>query len=244
MGLDEVEAVDYVLMLSRDEAMQEANRWSTTMSYHSAGVEEGVFEGDFDKVPASTPFASSSQRAISTSPRTGHSRHSIFPQEQQQTSRSPTSSSNQKVQVSPQNKMTPMQARFGIGRAVALPPLARSPGESRFPPISASTSPTPSRVSTGLDVARLSDASGSAGSASPHSVQSAWSTPLARSAANRPSASSTQHTSRPGASPPARRSDARTPPSGVSRTLDDMDADMRYAIELSLAEARSRGEGV
>ncbi|THU88585.1 hypothetical protein K435DRAFT_307343 [Dendrothele bispora CBS 962.96] len=45
LGLDEVEAVEYVLMLSRDEALQ---RERGQMA--SSTIEEGVFEGDFDDI--------------------------------------------------------------------------------------------------------------------------------------------------------------------------------------------------
>ncbi|KAJ7646978.1 WD40-repeat-containing domain protein [Roridomyces roridus] len=44
LGLDEVEAVEYVLMLSREEAMERERQ--------RPPIEEGVFEGDFDEVPA------------------------------------------------------------------------------------------------------------------------------------------------------------------------------------------------
>ncbi|KAK0206349.1 WD40-repeat-containing domain protein [Desarmillaria ectypa] len=54
LGLSEVEAVEYLLMLSRDE---QAEKERGTMDISSARVEEGVFEWDVDDNPRPGPLA-------------------------------------------------------------------------------------------------------------------------------------------------------------------------------------------
>jgi len=48
LGLDEVEAVEYVLMLSQDEVLERASPkcWSWGVP-----MEEGIFKDDFDDIP-------------------------------------------------------------------------------------------------------------------------------------------------------------------------------------------------
>lgn len=228
MGLDETEAIDYLLMLSRDEAMQGDNRLSPTspsMAYDSPGAEEGVFEGDFDDIPSSASFASSSQITLPMAA-TGHSGRGTPSQGWQ----IPVSRSNQNVQTS---------LRYNSGvLAGSTSPQSGLSKDTRVFPINASTSPTPSNSSIRTDATRRSNASGSGGSASPRSAQSAWNAPLSQSVA---SASRLPPTQRAAAPPPPALQTAS--PRG-STVLEDMDEGMRFAIELSLAEARSRGEDV
>ncbi|KAG7449028.1 uncharacterized protein BT62DRAFT_992160 [Guyanagaster necrorhizus] len=64
LGLSEVEAVDYLLMLSRDE---HAEKEREIMNVPSARVEEGVFEWDFDDNSHSGPSAIARRRSPSSS---------------------------------------------------------------------------------------------------------------------------------------------------------------------------------
>ncbi|KAG6816844.1 hypothetical protein H0H87_002493 [Tephrocybe sp. NHM501043] len=225
MGLDEAEAVEYVLMLSRDEALHRA----------STEVEEGVFENfDFDDLPP---------HAIASSSTTNHHFGAATPKHTRWMSAS--SSSNKKVRVSPPFRAEPMEAGWGDKSPSLSPPKSRSPqspDKTHFPPMSGSTSPPAptnrawgadrSTVSRSSSIASLSSAYGDAATpGSPRSRRSSgWAVPLR--------------------SPTATRSPVSVASSVSSnRSLgmpvqedEEMDEELKFVLELSLAEARSRGE--
>ncbi|KAG9310886.1 hypothetical protein JVU11DRAFT_8742 [Chiua virens] len=214
LGLSETEAVEYVLMLSREE--EEARQQGTV-------IDEGV-PGPNSSTPVSP-------------------RHSFSERDRQYPRVSPPIS-NEKVQVSPPFIPEPMEAGTSISplRSLTLPsPMTtRSPQSSldHFPAISSSLSSTSSsRQRT---------------PASPGQPRSVWSTPLK------------SVLPLPGPSSPRSRvvapAVARTPSSDMSLLSadiarhknafrvevqdDDMDEDLKLAIELSLAETRSSGKAV
>ncbi|TFK37552.1 hypothetical protein BDQ12DRAFT_684853 [Crucibulum laeve] len=254
LGLSEVEVVEYVLMLSRDEAMQNrAAGDGLTDQQMSAAIDEGVFEGDFDDIPVAGSSHTSDHRVYSSPLSTSSSSSSLSSRSGVTLSpsgrpvpRMNPSPSNHKVQVSPPFKAEPTEA--GSGKRPSSPPKARSPGlpplESfrlpgtiNFPPISASPK------SRGMPIASSSKRRDSGGASShssavgsPRSVKSsgsAWNTPL-----------STPAKSSPATSPPIQRSSwtSRARVSPPMAAVDEMDDDLRFALELSLAEAKSRGE--
>jgi hypothetical protein len=243
LGLSELEAVEYVLMLSRQEEEERQLRMAR---------EEGVFEGDFDDLRG-TSTSSQSQLSIplsshaSSSSSTCHSHGRQYP-------RIAHSSSNEKVQVSPPFVPEPMEAGTSIS---PLRSLITGPGT----PCNAIT--TRSTSSSSLEdfptiSSSLSSTSSTRGMSAQHSVssspdrpRSAWSTPLKSIPPS------------PSPSPSAPHSRITTPVVAMSLLTADiarnretstveqhlldpeeMDDDLRLAIELSLVEARSRGEEV
>ncbi|KAJ7451731.1 WD40-repeat-containing domain protein [Mycena galericulata] len=196
LGLDEVEAVEYVLMLSREEAIERER------SASALAIDEGVFEGDFDFDDA-VPGARRTSPARSPSPPPSPA-HSSPPRASavQSPNGRPIprpSPSNNKIQVSPPLKAEPSEALFAPSLS---PPRSLPPTAPHFPSISGTST---------------------RGSAPASPAKSAWSTPLARS---------------PVPSPGTSVSRASSSLSFVAS--DNMDADLRFAIALSLAEARSR----
>ncbi|KAI0702768.1 hypothetical protein C8Q76DRAFT_755783 [Earliella scabrosa] len=275
LGLSEVEAVEYVLMLSRDE--EEARRVGAAEAASRLGLgEEGVFLADFDDVP--TPMATpSSVFGSEAEPSFVAPSHSHSPSRRSSASAhsSPTSggssggrvfsraayvavrasSSNHKVQVSPRAQPEPMEAGSSFSTsplpsrsasssasAGALPPLPQTSDPDQFPAVAAAMSRTPSSASG-------SSVRGSA-PGSPQSFRSAWSTPLRslQSSSGAPSPSRIVGGATPPSESPSRSVAGVSGRRGavpVSRAQeDDEDEDLRFAIELSLAEARSRGEDV
>ncbi|KAJ7045871.1 WD40-repeat-containing domain protein [Mycena alexandri] len=214
LGLDEVEAVEYVLMLSREEAIEREAGASVQ------AIDEGVFEGDFDDIDGMSlnnpvprrlsPSSSPPSSAASSPPRTLVSPPASPPRASGVEARSGrpiprASGSNSKIQISPPLRAEPTEALFTPS------PPATAPAAAHFPPITSSASPR--------------------GSAA---AKSAWSTPLARS----PMPS-------PGTSVSSGGRVSRAPSSTVGFTAkpvdeEDMDDDLRLAIELSLAETLSR----
>lgn len=243
MGLDEAEAVEYVLMLSRDEALREDGGYHTTNaegSQFNTAVEEGVFEGDFDDIPSarhrpilqqlgtissSTSSWTSSARSVMSTPQS--SGRSV--------PRIRLSASNQKIQISPPCKPEAMEAGTCTGSTTTsvIASSEASTDESHFPPMSASVSPSSSpstavgdrRKGSPIQKRSPKSVSGSPQSTESTASTSAWKKPLIKSSAGSP-----------GSVPPRRSG------SSSSLPLADMDDDLKYAIELSLAEARSRGE--
>jgi hypothetical protein len=224
LGLDEAEAVEYILMLSREEAI-ERERTAAAQA-----IDEGVFEGDFDDDEISppnqrraSPARSTASSTPSSPPRT--SAPSSPPLAEASRNGRPiprVSPTNAKIQVSPPFRAEPTEALFAPS-----PPSrdTRPAAAAHFPPISSSVSPRGSVAAS--PVAKSAWSSGSGTGASP--AKSAWSTPLARSPVPSPgtSVSEGQRVSRA--------------VSSSSKANDDMDDDLRLAIELSLAEALSRG---
>ena len=258
LGLSEVEAVEYVLMLSRDE--EEARRQPRDVA-ESSGMasrdDEVVFIADFDDVP--TPMATRSSMFGSEAPSPLSSRRSSFSTHSSPNSdgaiqtgrvfpRVAPSSSNHKVQVSPRRHPEPMEA----GLVMSPLPARRASLTAGGPPPASDLEHFPAVVSRTSSSASASGSSASlAGSApgSPQSIRSAWSTPLRSlrsSEAPSPSRVPGAGSASPARSPPARA------PSGVLASAgrlgasyaEEDDGDLRFALELSLAEARSRGEDV
>lgn len=234
LGLNEAEAVEYILMLSRDEAQQHSNN-------SKFSLEEGIFENfDFDNLPSnSTHIIASSSTSLSRSqPISG----TISPKNSHLV---PPTFSNEKIRVSPPYRSEPMEAGWGDTSHSSSPSQSPpSSDDTHFPPMSASASPpTPltkiasnaSRLSISRENSNDSQGSGSGPSGqvsvsgSPQfgrSTMSAWASPLRHSPV--PVVSSV----RPG----------RSNSGGVRE--EDMDEELRFALALSLAEARSRGEDV
>jgi WD40 repeat protein len=243
MGLDEAGAVEYVLMLSRDEAVRGGGRYSTTNAEEdrATAVEEGVFEGDFDDVFTHLPpnleplgvtsSASSSSSSTRHGASTFHIRGRPIPQVN-------ASKSNQKVQLSPPYRPEVMEAGLFM-ETDNTPATHLSSDESHFPPITSTNIGTGGdrRAGNGSKVSVLGPFCEGPSSSSSAGSASAWSTPLITSAISRDGS----------LSPSAGRGSASLPPprwGPSSSHAAEMDGDLRYAIELSLAEARSRGEDV
>ncbi|KAI0087691.1 hypothetical protein BDY19DRAFT_994593 [Irpex rosettiformis] len=247
LGLSEVEAVEYVLMLSRDE--EERRR--------AAEIEDGGFAGEFDEdIDAQTGHSARTGVSAPTNVDGGGSSGRYV-------SRTPPSFVDavhaNRVQVSPRVRPEPVEAgvSFGGGISRSISSISSSSStwsgslgrsvedENEFPRMA--STPTRLSVSGSLE----SSSSGSRGG-------SAWSTPLRMTMARTGSIASSPSSSSP---------ISRTASSGnmeTSRELeglfgrmdvgsgssaeaeegsDELDNDLRFAIELSLAEARSRGEG-
>ena len=100
LGLSEVEAVEYVLMVSRDEEEQRRH------AIGSSSTDEGMFSVDSDDL---VHQGDRHRRAISSSRRSSAGQHSAG------------SDSNCKVQVSPRSRPEPMEA------GTVSPPLAMAP---------------------------------------------------------------------------------------------------------------------
>ncbi|KAG1816768.1 WD40-repeat-containing domain protein [Suillus subaureus] len=227
LGLSESEAVEYVLMLSREE--EEHRRVSHTL-------DEGVFEVDFEDetfLPVASSSLTAGGSANQSSPSSIYSR--TYP-------RAALPMTNKKVQVSPVFVPEPMEAGVTIsplriptslpGSSTgtrSLPEVARSASSSfeHFPSISSSISSSTSSL---------------------EHIRSAWSTPLR-------SPPSSHGASSPHVGTPILRTSSASFSSSMEihdrrsegellapLDSDEMDEDLKFAIELSLAEARSRGE--
>lgn len=228
LGLSESEGVEYALMLSREEE-EHHHRVSHT-------IDEGVFEGDFDDETILSVASCSSTTHNSALPVLNQSSLSSLCDHHSRTyPRAARPLTNEKVQVSPVFVPEPMEAGTTIsplriptslpGSATgtrSLPEVARSTSSSfeHFPSISSSISSSTSSL---------------------EHIRSAWSTPL------RPQPSS-PHVGTPilrtsVSSSSMEISDRRSEEElQMSVDMGEMDEDLKFAIELSLAEARSRGE--
>ena len=278
LGLNEVEAVEYVLMLSRDE--EEDRRLQ-----HSAPEDDGVFMADFDdpRTPVSGPSSFIENPPITTTMSRTSSSSSSYSGlngtvviNGRSLPRTVPSHSNHKLQMSPRTRPEPTEAGFASSSLNGSLPSSVNTQASisvpsttdldHFPPVSR----TPS--STGLSVPSTPASPGAArrsGPSSPQSLRNAWATPLS----SRQPYSSTP-SSAPGSvrtspvlvarrsSPPSRTSSvgpslisagfagqtnggSGSPKSTpVPEGIEGEDEDLRFAIELSLAEARSRGDNV
>ncbi|KAL1692469.1 hypothetical protein GGG16DRAFT_51390 [Schizophyllum commune] len=282
LGLDEAEALEYVMMLSREEALFGDAR--AVDDGPQATVDEGVFEGDFDSASlAGADIASlagvddASLAGVDDSP--GSSGISSL---------SPPSGRPIPPSTSSRRTSPPATSAWAFLPSPSLAPASLD-DEVAFPSVSPHTpsssvraSPPTTTQSAWSTPLRASPPSSSVRASPPSSsVQSAWGTPLRMTPGSgriRVSGSgpdvSAAITSAAGAwssvsaaslrSPETRTSprsstvnDVQPEPSaprspttednevmGDTENMDDMDDDLRYAIELSLAEARSRGEAV
>lgn len=231
LGLSEVEAVEYVLMLSREEEENRRQQQAQMMA------DEGVFAGAFDE-DLQTPVVVPPRPPANTFTFNGRTYPRVY---------HPASTS--RIHVSPRLRPEPMEAgfsgspsSFSLSSSVSssysgggVPALRDDP--SHFPSISS----TPTRRSI---------------SGSPESARSAWSTPLRMTRSEGPSSPrgsgsvvSSPVASNSGVSLLSERfrrahvNDGQAVASAGSLG-SDLDEDLRFAIELSLAEARSRGEDV
>lgn len=240
LGLDEGEAVEYALMLSRDE---EESRMEQDAASRSL-VPEGVFEADFEDIPSvpesiTASPASSSQVSPRSSPLFG-----------------PTAS-NIKVQVTPPFRPEPMEAGFSTsplglagGSGSQSRPRPSLGNEDHFPSLSSSVSSTgespSSRVSPSVSAAGswsrrlntsvpLSDTTSPPALGSSSLVRRSVSGPATPAGQSLLSASLRMHEQ--GAASPSASAGTRAVNAGRE---EEMDADLRLAIELSLAEELSR----
>lgn len=230
LGLTEIEAVEYVLMLSRDE--EERRRLEQLQN------EFEVFGGEFDEdvqTPVMSPPAFLGASSANSANHYGFlNRPHVIP-----------SSSTAKVQVSPRHRPEPLEAGFTVS------PLSRSTSGSLSSSVSSSRgiSRTNSQLPSPGDSQQFPSISSTptrrSVSGSPASYRSAWSTPLRATHSEGPSSS------RGGDSVASSPSASRGP--GVSllsekfaaaMAVREEDEDLKFALQLSLVEARSRGEDV
>ncbi|KAF8912985.1 hypothetical protein CPB84DRAFT_1957382 [Gymnopilus junonius] len=262
LGLSEAEAVEYVLMLSRDEASAAERRGLE----EATETEQGVFEGDFDiEEEEEDENPSEAFEGHSSVYSSGSSSASLSSISRSSSSKSGNYSASRRVKLNRKGAFVlslglpshrePMEAgeeyldfeaeaeeasRRRIGRELQR----ENQGERSFPPIhNTKVSPAagPSSVSP----------PGPAINSSPKSVKSdsAWKVPLTKrtsfsSTTSHPSSSlpSTSNLALANGSPAAHG--PRTGRSPIPAGGDDMDEDLWFALELSLVEARSRGENV
>ncbi|KAH9936907.1 hypothetical protein B0H21DRAFT_758368 [Amylocystis lapponica] len=276
LGLNEVEAVEYVLMVSRDEEERRRRAGSQSLPVRE---DEGIFMADFDDVQtpmvnhAASITPEPSSPVSSRAPSLSTDSHPDGSVSYNSPPRVMPSARNHKVQVSPRARPEPMEAGLSASphsgslsssTGIHSPPTTSDaeqfPAVSRTPSSAGRSAPhTPASWTTALRSV----------SGSPKSTRSAWSKPL-RSARSSSDAAPAHGS---GASPPPLTPRRLTPPgrpavsgpsllfagfaqqrgenagaASLSGTLEEdengEDADLRYAIELSLAEARSRGESV
>jgi WD40 repeat protein len=225
LGLTELEAVEYTLMLSRDEELQKLRK-STDEHEH----EEGIFDAD----ESSNSQSGSDQSILSSfsvgeySPpplRPSNSRSSTSSYGHPVPLASP-SSSNTKVQVSPRFYPEPMEAGGLFGSPSE--PQSIPQGKPTFFP-SSSYSQSPREPITPLATPPKQN---SAGIRTPSGKPSAWNKPLPGTGlAASPSAPTGQ---------PLPFSHRRSWEVEVERIRQVEDMELRFALELSLAEAETR----
>jgi len=278
LGLSEVEAVEYVLMLSRDEAEDRRPQRALSMA-----EDDGVFMADFDDLhtPVSGPSAfienaPSPDMSSRTSSFSSHSySNSSIVINGRSLPRTVPSQSNHKIQVSPRMRPEPMEAGFtgspldgSLSSSVNTQTSVSVPSTTdldHFPPVSR----TPS--SAGISVPSMPTSPSAlhrSGPSSPESLRNAWAIPMSRqssSSAPSPTPASAvsspllvaRRSSPPNHAPPAgpslisagfaqqtSRSSGSPELAPLSEDTGREDEDLQFAIELSLAEARSRGESI
>jgi hypothetical protein len=159
LGLDEVEAVEYVLMLSRDEEEMRLRNRSGGSPRHIE--EEGVFEGEFDDISVSSSsldrsyVSASSSRSDSSSPPSQRS-FSTF-------------NSSSKIQISPRSRPEPTEA--GTDAVTVASRSERTPGLDEFPPINSHHKSSTDATSANMSASQLSSAN------SKSSDSFSWGTP-------------------------------------------------------------------
>jgi hypothetical protein len=223
LGLDEIGALEYALMLSRDEAL------ARELAHQDQDIDEGVFEGDFDDIPSAGPSHQQQQ------PRQGKSSQTPSPPSSSRRAYEAgvvwdQSPSARKIQVSPRHRPEPREAGWPELTPTPSPSPPKEQAGEQFPPVS--TSP----ISVG-GVARTPSSVGSG---------SAWNTPL-RSMSRTSSRSGPSSFTGPGSGSFSQRMTMATSNGANNREEgqqegeddEDDDPDLKLAIELSLAEARS-----
>ncbi|KAI9435835.1 hypothetical protein H4582DRAFT_1968992 [Lactarius indigo] len=206
IGLSEREAVEYTLMLSRDEELQKVQRRIEHVD------EQEVIEADESSGRQSGPNPLSSSPIDRYSPPPGSSSHGL------PVSLAPPPTSNVKVQVSPRFHPEPKKA----GGLPGSPPDSRSPGSVR-------SSPSRSRPTLGPTSSRT--ISSKQTSTSTPTKQNAWRKPLPGTGSSVPS---TGPSSLVTPSTPGTHWEAEAERIGRVEDLE-----LRFALELSLAEAQS-----
>lgn len=277
LGLSEVEAVEYVLMLSRDEEerRRRIDRESFPASTSTAVADEGVFTADFDDIQALAPgpaafIESPSSTTISSRtlsfPANSPPRDTIVINGRSLPRTYPPTTAH-KLQMSPRVRPEPVEAGFSTSpipgslsssfstqSGVSIPSTS-DPGQ--FPVISR----TPSSAGMSIPSTGSFAMSRRSVSGTPESNRSAWATPLRSTrsttsvpssvfgpiSASPPISQRASPSSRPGGGPSlittgfAQQMHRQSTDQAVPHESDD---DLQFAIELSLAEARSRGEDV
>ncbi len=242
LGLSEVEAVEYVLMLSRDE--EEARRRQTVFN-----LDDGVFSGSFDEdlqTPVATPAG-----FIESYPATPSHNHRFNGRSNLHIplSQSPSSS---RIQISPRPRPEPMEA----GGSPSFGPRSFSSSSSLSSPRTGSDNGQPPSIEDPSQFPSMSSTPTHRSSGSPESYRSAWSTPLRTTRSEGPSSPRGMHSL--ASSPNVRDTGmsllaARFAHASLNNPVNpftmetpavDEDEELRFAIELSLAEARSRGGDV
>lgn len=254
--------MEYVLMLSRDEALERARHGGNEGSSQHV-MDDGVFEGDFDDIPTtsgismpsptlnqspppSPPISLPHKTSISSLHSTGSPYTPKSKSRPINTPGSP-SRSNQKIQVSPRRRKEPREAGFGddgdSGRGSLSSSLYSSASlggrgqggfdgspamdDGTFPSISAASASPPSRLAHRTRVPRSPvGLSPSLLDGSPGKIaKGAWTKPLSSSRGGVT-----------GSSPGSVINSS--PASGYRGSIsDEMDEDMRMAIQLSLESA-------
>ncbi|KAG8932542.1 hypothetical protein FRC01_013312 [Tulasnella sp. 417] len=236
LGLDEVGAVEYALMLSRDQAeerrLTEALAAGPFEDYpNQQGVADEVASPPLSPTSSvlskrsspPTPVSASLPRSFpSPAPISFYSSHYANP-------------NPARIQVSPTLPPEPIEAGF------AVTPLSGSPAEVRTPRASSNSPPTLDagifpKISPKSLAKKQSFTSGSSSRDSRRSGsgQSAWSRPMTPKATPTWSGPSNLTSRRPAQAVRPQR--AVPPPAG------SVDEDLEFAIRLSLAEAQSREE--
>lgn len=215
LGLSEREAVEYTLMLSRDEELQRVQRRTEHVE------EQEVFESDESSGRQS---GSDPSYPLSSSPLDRHSPplppssspHRLL------VPLAPPPTSNVKVQVSPRFHPEPKKAGG----------LPGSPSDSRSPR-SVWSSPSRSRPTLGPTPSRATSSKQTSTSTSTPTKQNAWRKPLPNTGSSA-SPSSLVTPSTPG-------SNWESEAERIGRVED---LELRFALELSLAEAQSRERAI
>jgi hypothetical protein len=215
-------------MLSRDEELQKLQK-SNNEHVH----EEGVFDADESSNSQSgsdqSTLSSSSVRQYSPPPLRSSTSGSSTSSYGRLVPLVSPSSSNIKVQVSPRFYPEPMEAG-GLGLSSPSDPQSIPPGNpSSFPPSS-----YPQSTQGPIALLATPSKQGSAGTGSPSGKPNAWNKPLPRTGSGTPPSVPTEKTLQF----PLRRDWEVEAERG--REVEDME--LRYALELSLAEAQSREE--
>ncbi|KAJ4484231.1 hypothetical protein C8J55DRAFT_38610 [Lentinula edodes] len=262
LGLDEVEALEYALMLSRDEAVERARVDEGTSQHHIRDspyhvMDDGVFEGEFDdfttELPTSSQISTSATQSVpvlsgkllSTSVRSTGTmqtpKSKSMPIEKSPHRTSP-SSSDRKIQVHPPARRKPQKADFGdelIPSSVAssISSSANSTDSVSKSAIDGGAFPSisPARSINGApSPPRMSlSSSTSVGGSVAHG---AWAKPLVSNSSASPWSGSLPAASSPMVQTAAPSSVPSVHGQGVD---DDIDDDIKLAIRLSLESAEN-----
>jgi hypothetical protein len=223
LGLTELEAVEYTLMLSRDEELQKLQK-NNDEHVH----EEGIFDAD----ESSNSQSGSDQSTLSSYSVPQYSPPPLRPSASGSSSSSygrvvplvSPSSSNVKVQVSPRFYPEPMEAGgiFGSPTSPSEPQSIPQGNPSSFPSSSYSQ-----LIHGPVNLLATPSKQSFAGTGSPSGKPNAWNKPL------------------PGTGLAASPSISTGNPLQVSLRKEweveaEEDMELRFALELSLAEAQSR----